>query len=241
VAICEIYVALIFFFSAPRSGLSICLLYQLPLWFCIDISDLLVCSIVLLFISSKLSRCARCVAAQGVPPLSEGNRETGSHWVSHARMGVANSCVCCKPVAEGGAGVGLRVLRGARNRSIIRYGDQEFGADASPYCVATDARPRGGAFPLTHETRCFAGGGWGGSAWSLVLVGESLLNVLENPKNRTGEYRWARYYFTLEGYTLRKYLLSKRRKGSRSASPAVGISYLLPRSCTALEVHADYR
>jgi hypothetical protein len=25
-------------------------------------------------------------------------------------MGVASSCVCCKPVAEGGAGVGLRLL-----------------------------------------------------------------------------------------------------------------------------------
>jgi hypothetical protein len=37
-------------------------------------------------------------------------------------------------VAEGGACIDLRVLRGARNRRIIRYGDQEraqFGADAT--------------------------------------------------------------------------------------------------------------
>jgi hypothetical protein len=33
--------------------------------------------------------------------------------------------VCCKPVAEGGAGVDLRMLRGARNRSIIWYEDLE--------------------------------------------------------------------------------------------------------------------
>jgi hypothetical protein len=49
----------------------------------------------------------RCLVAPGVP-LSEGDRETGNHWVAHACMGVASSCVCCKPVAEGEAGVDLR-------------------------------------------------------------------------------------------------------------------------------------
>jgi hypothetical protein len=40
-------------------------------------------------------------------------------------MMTAMPCVCCKPVAEGGAGIGLRLLRGARKRNTIRYGDQE--------------------------------------------------------------------------------------------------------------------
>jgi hypothetical protein len=73
-----------------------------------------------------------CVVAQGVPPGRRGP-EAGSRRAERACMAVASSCVCCKPVAEGGASVGLRVLRGARKRNIIRYEDQEtqFGADAT--------------------------------------------------------------------------------------------------------------
>jgi hypothetical protein len=89
--------------------------------------------------------------------------ETGSHRTAHARMEVASACACCKPVAEGGASVGLRVLRGARKRTIIRYGDQE-ERRSSP--VLPLMRGRGGRpFPLTHETRCLAGGGGGGVRW----------------------------------------------------------------------------
>jgi hypothetical protein len=104
------------------------------------------------------------MSAQGI-----ARREvTGPH--THAWVGVASSCVCCKPVAEGGAGVGLRLLRGARKRNIIRHRDQE-ERRSSP--VLPLMRGRGGRpFPLTHETRCLAGGGWGGPVWSLVLVGE---------------------------------------------------------------------
>jgi hypothetical protein len=40
----------------------------------------------LLALSCLGVRAARCVVAQGVP-LSEGDRETGSHWVAHACMG----------------------------------------------------------------------------------------------------------------------------------------------------------
>jgi hypothetical protein len=74
-------------------------------------------------------------------------------------MEVASPCVCCKPVAEGGASVGLRVLRGARKRNIIRYGDQEErrSSPVLPLMPGRGVRP----FPLTHETRCLAGGGWG--------------------------------------------------------------------------------
>jgi hypothetical protein len=49
-------------------------------------------------------RAARCVVAPGVPRStfhsSEGNRETGNHWISHACMGVASSCVCCKALGD---------------------------------------------------------------------------------------------------------------------------------------------
>jgi hypothetical protein len=93
-----------------------------------------------------------------------GSRGLGSHWVARACMGVASPCVCCKPVAEGGAGVDLRVLRGARNRSIIWVRGPGKNSSALTQPKLPDARPRGGAFPLTHETRC--------PAWSLVLVGE---------------------------------------------------------------------
>jgi hypothetical protein len=131
----------------------------------------------LLFISSKLSRCARR-ALRCSPGSSTQRREslaprrevtgsvTGPH--THAWEWQAHG-VCCKPVAEGGAGVGLRLLRGARKRNITRYGDQE-ERRSSP--VLPLMRGRGGRpFPLTHETRCLAGGGWGGPVWSLVLVG----------------------------------------------------------------------
>jgi hypothetical protein len=123
----------------------------------------------LLFISSKLPRCARRALRCSPRSPAQALREPGSHWTSHACMEVM-PCVCCKPVAEGGAGIGLRLLRGARKRNIIRYGDQE-GRRSSP--VLPLMRGRGGRpLPLTHETRCLAGGGWGGSVWSLVLVGE---------------------------------------------------------------------
>jgi hypothetical protein len=60
-------------------------------------------------------------------------------------------CVCCKPVAEGGAGVDLRMLRGAGKRSIIwvRGPGRDSSALAQP--KLPDARPRGG--PLSHPRR----------------------------------------------------------------------------------------
>jgi hypothetical protein len=73
---------------------------------------------------------------------------------------------------------------------------------------------------------------------------DGFLTVLENPKNKTGEYKWNRYYYTLEGYTLRKYRIPPGANGSDdrhvlcSGKPVGG--HILPRSCTALEAHADY-
>jgi hypothetical protein len=66
---------------------------------------------------------------------------------------------------------------------------------------------------------------------------EGFLSVLENPKNKTGEYRWTRYYFMLEGYTLRKYHV-KAGGGELVGRPSGG--HILPRSCTVLEAQADY-
>jgi hypothetical protein len=127
----------------------------------------------LLFISSKLSRCAR--RALRCSPRSScraGSRGLGSHWVAYACMGVASPCVCCKPVAEGGAaGADLRMLRGARNRSIIWVRGPGKNSSALAQPGLPDARPRGEPFPLTHDTRCLAGGGLGGPAWSLVWGG----------------------------------------------------------------------
>jgi hypothetical protein len=76
--------------------------------------------VCLLFISSKVHRCARRAlrCSPGSSCRARG-RGLGSRWVAQACMGGASPCVCCKPVAEGGAGEDLRMLRGARKRSII--------------------------------------------------------------------------------------------------------------------------
>jgi hypothetical protein len=120
---------------------------------------------------SKLSRCARRALRCSPRSPAQALRGPGSHWTAHACMEVM-PCVCCKPVAEGGAGVGLHMLRGARKRSVIWVRGPGRNSSALTQPRLPDARPRGGALPLAHETRCPAGGGWGGPAWSRVLVGE---------------------------------------------------------------------
>jgi hypothetical protein len=116
----------------------------------------------LLFISSKLPRCARralrCSPSKEL--LSGGGRGLGSHWVAHACMGVASPCVCRKPVAEGGASVDLRVLRGARNRSIIWVRGPGRDSSALTHCLMRD---RGGGGGFSADARdpvsCWWGGG----------------------------------------------------------------------------------
>jgi hypothetical protein len=104
-------------------------------------------AICLLYIESeclggRAARCAlRCSARSS---CRAGSRGLGSHWVAHACMGVASSCVCCKPVAEGGAGVDLRILRGARKRSIIWARGPGRNSSALTQPRLPDARPRGG-------------------------------------------------------------------------------------------------
>jgi hypothetical protein len=76
-------------------------------------------------------------------------------------------------VAEGGAGVDLRVLRGARNRSTIRYEDQERAARRCRTLTGLRRGRGGGALPLTHGTRGVSLVGDGGSSvgGGLGLVG----------------------------------------------------------------------
>jgi hypothetical protein len=109
----------------------------------------------LLALSCLGVRAARCVVAQR-SSCRAGSRGLGSHWVAHACMGVASSCVCCKPVAEGGAGVDLHMLRGARKRSAIWVRGPGGNSSALTQPRLPDARPRGGPLPLAHETRCLA-------------------------------------------------------------------------------------
>ena len=57
------------------------------------------------------------------------------------------------------------------------------------------------------------------------------LSVLNRPNKNSADPQWTRYYWTLEGYTLRKF----QEVGGK---PVGG--HILPQSCTVLEAHAEY-